>query len=37
VSVSRDMSATALAEMRVHVRVDVRVRHLGCFWRTAIV
>jgi hypothetical protein len=31
VSVSRDVSATALAEMRVHVRVDVRVRHLGCF------
>jgi hypothetical protein len=37
VSVSRDMSATALAEVRVHVGVDVRVRHLGCFWRTVIV
>jgi len=37
VSVSRDVSATALAEVRVHVGVDVRVRHLGCFWRTAIV
>jgi len=31
------MSATALAEVRVHVGVDVRVRHLGCFWRTVIV
>ena len=31
------MRATALAEVRVHVRVDVRVRHLGCFWRTLIV
>jgi len=31
VSVSRDVSATALAEVRVHVCVDVRVRHLGCF------
>ena len=37
VSVSRDVSATALAEVRVHVGVDVRVRHLGCFWRTLIV
>ncbi len=37
VSVSRDVSATALAEVRVHVCVDVRVRHLGCFWRTLIV
>ena len=37
VSVSRDVSATALAEVRVHVGVDVRVRHLGCFWRTVIV
>ena len=31
------MSATAVAEVRVHVSVDVRVRHLGCFWRTLIV
>ena len=31
------MRATALAEVRVHVRVDVRVRHLGYFWRTLIV
>lgn len=37
VSVSRHVSATALAEMRVHVRMDMRVRHLGCFWRTLIV
>jgi hypothetical protein len=29
VSVSRDVSATAIAEVRVHVGVDVRVRHLG--------
>ena len=31
------MRATAVAEVRVHVSVDVRVRHLGCFWRTLIV
>ena len=37
VSVSRDMRATAVAEVCVHVSVDVRVRHLGCFWRTLIV
>ena len=37
VSVSRHMRATAAAEVRVRVRVDVRLRHLGCFWRTLIV
>ena len=36
-TVSRHMSATALAKVRVHVRVDVRMRHLGGFWRTLIV
>ena len=35
VTVSRHMSATALAKVRVHVRVDVRMRHLN--WCKGIV